>query len=372
MQNPQAPSTTKVVCDLPARGTTEGSNWYNMAMYVDNQKISNSHYFWVKFDDWKSPMVTDILTPRYTKVGEKVSFYGRIFSDLYGNSKNPGDEEDALIDDNTASILGVFSGEQECELTDYLGEKYGVHLSGVNDCGLDDSCGNITCKLKGTFIGPTLIEYYVSTYGASQNDLDKFNVDSLGQLYHIHTLPTVDVVSKSSGSNNGGQLITVSGTGFDAFPGKTNVYLGSQKCNIETIESSQLTCRTPPKPSELDTADYENIYAGGAGLEYKIWMNTGDISTNDGLSNVITSLGVEDNSTFIDGIAYISEPVFNETENDTYTSILAGFFVCTFTSDYVVILKSSGHSTAYINLNQTAMDPVATCCLLYTSDAADE
>ena len=91
LQNPQASSTTKVLCNLPRRGTLEGSNQYNMAMYVDGKKVSNSHNYWVKFEDNKTPKVKEILSSRYIKVEEKVNFYGRIFTDLYGKS---GTKED--------------------------------------------------------------------------------------------------------------------------------------------------------------------------------------------------------------------------------------------------------------------------------------
>merc|ERR1712016_506971 len=82
------------------------------------------------------------------------------------------------------------------------------------------------------------------------------------------------------------------------------------------------------------------------------------MDTSIGLDSILTSLGTEDNSTIINGIVDITEPVANET--DGYVSVLSGFFVCTFTSDYVFELTSSGHSTMYL-ANFTSMEPITTC-----------
>ena len=34
LENPQDPSTTKIVCDLPARSGLKGSNWFNLQLKV--------------------------------------------------------------------------------------------------------------------------------------------------------------------------------------------------------------------------------------------------------------------------------------------------------------------------------------------------
>ena len=103
-------------------------------MYVDGQKVSNAHHYNIRFRDWKTPKLTNILTPRYTKVNDKINFYGRIISNLYGKAGNIGDP---LVEtDSTTSILGVFVGGQDCVLMDDIGELYGINYSGVNDCGI--------------------------------------------------------------------------------------------------------------------------------------------------------------------------------------------------------------------------------------------
>merc|ERR1711963_942901 len=101
------------------------------------------------------------------------------------------------------------------------------------------------------------------------------------------------------------------------------------------------------------------MFAGGAGLQYKIWLSAADTDTSTGLVGIVAALGTEDNSTIINTIADISAPVFNET--DGYTSILSGFYICTFTGDYEFELESSGHSTLYwANSTSNAMEAACT------------
>ena len=326
-------------------------------MYVDGQKVSNSHNFWVRFKDRKTPKLTEILSPRYTKVEDKINFYGRVISNLYGKA---GSIEEPLVDsDSTTSQLGVFLGGQECDLLDENGNLYGINLSGQNDCGLNGACGDITCKVKGTLIGPLNVEYHVSNYGASQTDKEKYNIDSKGQVYHYHTLASVDSVSQTAGTTGGGQLVEITGSGFDSAPGRTKVYLGEAECDVEAVTNDMVSVRTPPQSSGADTAVFNTMYAGGAGLQYQIWLGSGNVDTSTGLDGIIASLGTASNSTTINTIVDISEPVF--TEVDDYTSILSGFFVCTFTSEYEIELESSASSTLYwANLTSNTMEVACT------------
>ena len=71
--------------------------------------------------------------------------------------------------------------------TDDLGVMYGF------------SSDQITCQLKGTYVGPYNAELYVSNYGVSQTENDIVHVDSLGQPFLYHTLADVEDISASSG-----------------------------------------------------------------------------------------------------------------------------------------------------------------------------
>ena len=65
LENPQDPSTTRIVCDLPPRQGSKGSDWFSLILKVDGEEVPNSftvRYYW-----------------RYTPLVEKVrkQFTGR-------------------------------------------------------------------------------------------------------------------------------------------------------------------------------------------------------------------------------------------------------------------------------------------------------
>ena len=90
-------------------------------------------------------------------------------------------------------------------------------------------------------------------------DKEKYNIDSKGQVYHYHTLASVDSVSQTSGTTGGGQLVEISGSGFDSAPGKTKVYLGEAECDVEDVANDMVSVRTPPQSSGADNAVFDSI-----------------------------------------------------------------------------------------------------------------
>ena len=71
--------------------------------------------------------------------------------------------------------------------------------------------GDISCRTKGTYVGPHNIELYVSERGISQTENEVVHVDSLGQPFVFHTLADIETVSENAGSENGGQYLTITG-----------------------------------------------------------------------------------------------------------------------------------------------------------------
>ena len=146
--------------------------------------------------------------------------------------------------------------------------------------GNKEDTGNMTCKLTGTYIGPLDIDVYVSDgYGHPVNayEEDVEHIDSLGQPFVFHTLADITNVSENSGSVNGGQYLTISGSGFDANPGSTRIIIGNEECTIDAITSEEIVCKTPPENGGSMT-----VYPGNAGLKYELWLNTGEIDTTAG------------------------------------------------------------------------------------------
>ena len=66
-------------------------------------------------------------------------------------------------------------------------------------------------------------------------------VSSLGALTSVMS---IDTVSPDTGSVNGGQTITITGSGF-CTSSKSSVTVGGEKCSVLTIASDSITCITP-------------------------------------------------------------------------------------------------------------------------------
>ena len=68
LENPQDPSTTRIVCDLPPREGSKGSDYFSLILKVDGEEVPNSftvRYYW-----------------RYTPLVEKVKILGNIFLEI--------------------------------------------------------------------------------------------------------------------------------------------------------------------------------------------------------------------------------------------------------------------------------------------------
>ena len=113
LQNPQSSSQTKVTCELPPHGV--GNSWYAMSMYVDSLKVSKWDK-WLEYVSWKTPDIRGILSPRYVKVGDSVSFEGKIYTNMYGNTNEKEEGGNLDNDDANVEITGVFVGPTQCEL----------------------------------------------------------------------------------------------------------------------------------------------------------------------------------------------------------------------------------------------------------------
>ena len=60
LENPQDPSTTRIVCDLPPREGTKGSDWFNLLLKVDGEEVPNK--FVVRYLLGNTPLVRKVRT----------------------------------------------------------------------------------------------------------------------------------------------------------------------------------------------------------------------------------------------------------------------------------------------------------------------
>ena len=270
----------------------------------------------------------------YGKPGDQITISGRIFTKEYGNS-NFRDDEEGLAGRGEESITAVMLGSRECELTDDLGNVYGISL--------DDDDGSMICSPGGTYIGPLNATVFISgKYGKSKVD-GAYSINSKGQMFMYHTLPEITSVSPNTGADVGGTHVTVQGNSFDSMVGKTEVMLGSTPCKILTVSNSELVCSTPAQ------ADLSNTNAGGRGMLYEIWTATEDANVND-------TSAADYHSMVVDG-SNVDGPYFNETNG--FTGRLSGLFVAPYTGKMSFYLKASDAATLYLSTDSDPANKVA-------------
>ena len=60
LENPQDPSTTRIVCDLPPREGSKGSDWFNLLLKVDGEEVPNK--FAVRYLLGNTPLLRKVRT----------------------------------------------------------------------------------------------------------------------------------------------------------------------------------------------------------------------------------------------------------------------------------------------------------------------
>ena len=221
------------------------------------------------------------------------------------------------------SITGIVMGNRECEPADDLGNLYGI------DYDPKTAMGNVTCIPAGSYVGPMNSTVYISgKYGKSvhHKDSDVLSVNSKGQVFMYHTLPDISKVSPLLVGSLGGAHVKIHGKGFDAYPDKTKVFIGSTECKIVDVNTNVVTCSAPDE--SLIAAD--NL--GPRGLKYELWTKT------DADPDTLDDMSLNHNAAQIDG-SRIESAVFNETNG--FTSRLSGYFLAPYTGKIAFYLTSS-------------------------------
>ena len=55
LENPQDPSTTRIVCDLPPREGSKGSDWFSLILKVDGEDVPNG--FSIRYWEPNTPYI---------------------------------------------------------------------------------------------------------------------------------------------------------------------------------------------------------------------------------------------------------------------------------------------------------------------------
>ena len=120
-----------------------------------------------------------------------------------------------------------------------------------------------------------------------------------GEYFEFAALPTIKSISPSNG-NLGGQIITISGTGFSQIAANNTVSVDGNNCAVSASTDQQITCTIAPKNNSLTSlltttsGSQQNGYFSGAGLNYARYSISGYPSLTTFVNAVRTA-----NTTFL-------------------------------------------------------------------------
>ena len=182
-------------------------------------------------------------------------------------------------------------------------------------------------------------------------------MDSAGQPFVYHTLADIETISSSSGSENGGQFLTITGSGFDENPGQTQVLIGGQECQIREISLTSLTCLTPAVDDTVVTIQQrtedteQESWAGNAGLKYELWLDS-ELNPSD-TWEIFPSVAPNHTTVLSQG-AIITEPLFNETNG--YVGRMSGYLVAPYTGEFEFWIAASDKVALYVSNTSSLND----------------
>ena len=281
-------------------------------MTVDGNEVENAADFSVAFENYWTPRLRKI-DHRYGAPGDEVTIFGQIMTKNVGPGASDLDNFDEI---DSKSLQNIFFGSANCELMNDMGDPRGVHLD-KNSAGDFTREGNITCKTSGSFIGPQNASLLVSDAGLSVIEKSAYSVNSKGQAFFYHTLPTVSSVSTNTGASSGGSFLTLEGLGFDGYKDNTQVFINDARCENVDVTSTTLVCKTPAE-TEVGAST-----GGPRGLKYNLWK--GEVVDETDIGAAVDALSAADSEEFLVDQGFIEKQMSDEQSD--YTGKLSGLFI---------------------------------------------
>ncbi|XP_069811843.1 fibrocystin-L-like, partial [Dendropsophus ebraccatus] len=315
---------------------------------VDPQNICGGNYqVWsCKFlaTWWTTPTINSI-TPLSGLPGSMITMRGIIFTDVYGSNT------DLSSNGRDVRVLRAYAGGMPCNLltpnTDNPVTLYGLTLDNANSF-----YGNMICYNSGTYVGHLNISFILDNeYGRSLPDLATYFVSSVNKLSMYQTYAEITGIFPSSGSIQGGTIVTISGQYFDQTDAPAKVLIGGQQCQILGLTDTTITCRSPPQPPVLPS-----FFPGSRGLKMERW-NVSATPTN--------ALKLNENSTGYAGASwYDGASISWPSETNAFVARFSGFFVPPDTDYYNFYIKGDDNSALYFN---ESGDPAGKVQIAYSS-----
>ncbi|XP_069115782.1 fibrocystin-L-like [Argopecten irradians] len=317
---------TQIMCDTPAMPY----NYYRIHVSVNNAEatICGSCHFIPHY--WHTPQIYSV-SPTSGPPGTLITVCGRINSELYGpDMESP--------DGNSDIIRRVQAGGYTCEMKNETGELFHLALT-------DSRNGCFTCKLSPTNsrTGGVNVTFLVTGhFGLSMTYIQK--IDRIGRPYMFQSYALIHSVSPTSGSTEGGTVLTINGEYFDDTLGRPTVKVGGKDCEVLTMSPTEITCRTPPNPDPPRSS-----YPGGRGLIHEVWNAT--YKNQDSLHEVSDfDESMDDHIlTWSDDLYTYNDPRFAKV--DLFTGRFKGLFTPQWDSEVVFLISCDDGAQLYLGLD---------------------
>ncbi|XP_069121982.1 fibrocystin-L-like [Argopecten irradians] len=284
-------------------------------------------------DSSNTPIISSI-EPRSGPPGTIVKLYGKIFTDKYGSNK------DESSNGKSVSILRVYVGGQNCELKGANDVFHGIQL----DNSGDSDNGYIKCKIgeSGTKIGNINGTFIISNeYGRAEPSMDLYQVSGNYQFYMFQTYSEITSISPSSGSVEGGTLLSITGNNFDQTRTGAVVMVAGVPCTVRSVTKTLITCETAAKPNTTPAR-----HAGNRGLKLEIWNAT---TKTQALLSEVGSLDSNAADYFTD---VVDEAYYTDNTMDNMVTKMSGFFVPPFDGDYSFHIMADDGAELYLSTNE--------------------
>ncbi|KAK7468036.1 hypothetical protein BaRGS_00036740, partial [Batillaria attramentaria] len=272
------------------------------------------------------------LTPRSGVPGTLLTADAKLFTSRYGSNEESQNSR-------TEKIVKFWAAGKICNVKNLDTDTYyGLELTLDSNGNGDD--GFFKCVPDNEYIGNYNVSFIVEgAYGRSLPESTLLHVHTNGVgMYQMYT--EIEGLSASSGSTEGGLLLTVTGKYFDDTDSPARVTIGGSTCTVqEPISTTKIVCQTPAEPSTSASQ-----YTGNRGLE---------LTTVDGTTDFNTATWSSGNTSRVD-------ETYHATVNvSSHVRKMAGVFTAPETGTFRFYLKSDGSSKMTLSSFDTSSDLVS-------------
>jgi hypothetical protein len=215
-----------------------------------------------------------------------------------------------------------------------------------------DGSGNlgiVTCKVGGDLeAGRYNLSFDVKGFGQPIEGSLPLQTLQSSNPYHFTLRPFISSVSFSSSGLEGGDLLTITGSGFSINPSRNTVELDSTPCQIVSSSLSSITCRIgkfSKSGSGSSTLPPNQFIMGGIGLLHSVYP--GNVAF-PGLASATLPNSVPREALINSDSLVGFYPPYNSAF-DSYNQVLIGFFVPPVSTNYSFYTRGDDNAGVWLS-----------------------